>query len=94
MPEDLAAVEHLHRLEVIRERAWMLLAAAERGQSNHFIPSAEAVGTVGVALADAIREEATPAASAVPPPPDRPTPATEVASASASTEPSAICCVL
>ncbi len=57
MPEDAAAVEHLHRLEVIRERAWMLLAAAERGQSDHFIPSPEAVSTVAVAMAEAIRGE-------------------------------------
>jgi hypothetical protein len=57
VPEDAAAVEHLHRLEVIRERAWMLLAAAERGQSDHFIPSPESVSTVAVALAEAIRAE-------------------------------------
>lgn len=56
MPEDAAAVEHLHRLDVVRERAWMLLAAAERGQSDHFQPSAEAVDTVAVALAGQIRE--------------------------------------
>jgi hypothetical protein len=72
VPEDVAAVEHLHRLEVIRERAWMLLAAAERGQSDHFVPSAEAVGTVAAALADKIREVAaadqpTPAGPASPP---------------------------
>lgn len=68
MPEDLAAVEHLHRLDVIRERAWMLLAAAERGQSDHFIPSAEAIGTVAVALADTIKAEAAAPASAATPP--------------------------
>ncbi len=68
MPEDLAAVEHLHRLEVIRERAWMLLAAAERGQSDHFIPSGEAIGTVAVALTDTIKAEAAAPASGVTPP--------------------------
>ena len=55
VPEDAAAVEHLHRLEVIRERAWMLLAAAERGASDHFVPSPEAVGTVALATAATMR---------------------------------------
>ena len=64
MPEDAAAVEHLHRLEVIRERVWMLLAAAERGQSDHFLLSPEAVNTVALALAKAIRE--APEASGAP----------------------------
>ena len=64
VPEDAAAVEHLHRLEVIRERAWMLLAAAERGASDHFVPSPEAVGMVALALAEAIRGE--PRADATP----------------------------
>ncbi len=63
MPEDAAAVEHLHRLEVIRERAWMLLAAAERGQSDHFVPSPEAVGTVALAMAEAIRNPSAAEAS-------------------------------
>ena len=58
MPEDAAAVDHLHRLEVIRERAWMLLAAAERGASDHFVPSSEAVGTVALAMAETVRAEA------------------------------------
>jgi len=62
VPEDAAAVEHLHRLEVIRERAWMLLAAAERGASDHFVPSPEAIGTVALAMAETIRAE--PAADA------------------------------
>lgn len=70
MPEDAAAVEHLHRLEVIRERAWMLLAAAERGQSDHFLPSPEAVNTVALALAQAVRDEGrageTPASAGSP----------------------------
>lgn len=70
MPEDAAAVEHLHRLEVIRERAWMLLAAAERGASDHFVPSPEAVGTVAFAMAEAIR--ARPAAAETPAEPERP----------------------
>lgn len=56
MPEDAAAVEHLHRLDIVRERAWMLLAAAERGQSDHFQLSPEAVDTVAVALARDMRE--------------------------------------
>jgi len=56
VPEDDDAVEHLHRLDVVRERAWMLLAAAERNQSDHFQLSPEAVDTVAVALARAIRE--------------------------------------
>jgi hypothetical protein len=64
----MAAVEHLHRLDVIRERAWMLLAAAERGQSDHFVPSAEAIGTVAVALADSIREDDVAAKGMDPPP--------------------------
>lgn len=70
MPDDAAAVEHLHRLEVIRERAWMLLAAAEREQSDHFQPSPEAVGAVAVALAELIRAapqgETPPAAERAP----------------------------
>lgn len=57
VPHDAAAVEHLHRLEVIRERAWMLLAAAERGASDHFELAPEAVGTVALAMAEAIRAE-------------------------------------
>ncbi len=63
MPEDAAAVEHLHRLEVIRERAWMLLAAAERGQSDHFQLSPEAVNTVATALAQMIGDRASRAAA-------------------------------
>ncbi len=64
MPDEAAAVEHLHRLEVVRERAWMLLAAAERGQSDHFMLSPEAVNTVALALAEAI---GTPRDSALAP---------------------------
>ena len=64
----MAAVEHLHRLDVIRERAWMLLAAAERGQSDHFVPSAEAIGTVAVALADSIRADDAAVKGTAPPP--------------------------
>lgn len=66
MPEDAAAVEHLHRLEVIRERAWMLLAAAERAASDHFVLSPEAIGTVALAMAETIRAEPAADATAAP----------------------------
>jgi hypothetical protein len=68
VPEDAAAVEELHRLEVIRERAWMLLAAAERGASDHFVPSPEAVGTVALAMAEALRAADSRSAVAGEPP--------------------------
>lgn len=56
MPEEAVTVERLHRLETVRERAWMLLAAVERGESEHFNLSPESVSTVALALASAIRE--------------------------------------
>ncbi len=56
MPEEALTVERLHRLETVRERAWMLLAAVERGQSEHFNLSPESVATVALALASSIRE--------------------------------------
>lgn len=59
MPEEAVTVERLHRLETVRERAWMLLAAVERGQSEHFNLSPESVATVGLALASSIRDTTT-----------------------------------
>jgi hypothetical protein len=56
LPEEAVTVERLHRLETVRERAWMLLAAVERGESEHFNLSPESVSMVALALASAIRE--------------------------------------